>query len=130
MWDERYKYTYDMGTIAPERSTVKKVDKMIKKGKPLPTYEDYHKYADLCVLDENEWNERNIYLQYEKYKEAKNDHHSFIGFCIFCGIIFVGGIVGGILYGIWIDDILTGISIAAGFPLFLIASCLGAGKGL
>lgn len=118
--------------IPPKPITIKKVNKLKKKGKPLPTYEDYLKYCKLdCVMiDRNLWDDLSEYRRYEKFKEQKSDHYLLIFVYVIFGLIFVGGIVGGIVYGVWIDDILQGILLALGFPIFIIAGFFGAGKGI
>lgn len=132
-------YSHYSLQVEPAHSTIKKVNKRIKKGKPLPTYEDYIKYDEehkglmlggIRLLDKDSWDKLSIYRQYEEYKDFKKEYHWLVGGYIFFGLLVVGGMVGGIVYGIWIDDILQGILLALGFPIFIVAGFMGAGKGI
>ncbi|MDO5759638.1 MAG: hypothetical protein Q4Q06_01270 [Bacteroidota bacterium] len=103
---------------------------MRKKKEREISYEEYIKYKGRNIYTKARWENATQEERMKEYKRLKGEYNSWVVFKIFCIVILVGVMAGGIFYGIWIDDILVGISIALGFPLFLIASCMGAGKGL
>lgn len=106
-----------------------------KEKKDKYPYEKYVKYnkaydKDAILYTKEEWDDLDTIIKEVEYKDAKGNYYWFPIFYTFLGLIFVGGIVGGIVYGVWIDDILQGILLALGFPIFIIAGFFGAGKGL
>lgn len=105
---------------------------MAKKVKEY-SYEKFQKYKkrfNFINYSKKEWEEMDDFKKKLVYENARSDYYWFPIFYTFLGLIFVGGIVGGIVYGVWIDDILQGILLALGFPIFIIAGFFGAGKGL
>lgn len=104
------------------------------KKKRVPTYEEYKNIKDWfhCydMGDKEGWetltDEKRIYY----YKDKKTDACLSKCITVFFIVFVVGGMAGYIIYHIHIDDILNGILLALGFPIFIIAGFFGAGKGI
>lgn len=131
--NEKLEYIPTLGP-PPKRSTIRKVRKLKKKGKPLPTYEEYLKY--FLKIDTKEpvsrehWDKITEHRRYERFKEARANRNLLVSIYVVFGLLIVGVMTGCIIYHIGIDDILQGILLALGFPIFIIAGFFGAGKGL
>lgn len=103
----------------------KKTKKTKKKEYPYEKYAKYWLHAK-GIYSKELWDEFTDEERREEYKEAKFGYYFIWAFCIFIVLL----IAGGIIYGIGADDVLNGILIALGFPLFIIAGFFGAGKGI
>lgn len=114
-------YEYDRKTF--------KVGKCLwqKKNEKYP-YEKYAKYKKRAIIkySKEEWDNFSDTRKKIVYKDTRFDYYWLPIFYTFLGLLFVGGIV----YGVWIDDISQGILLALGFPIFIVAGFFGAGKGL
>lgn len=100
------------------------------KKKRVPTYEEYVKAVKLWRVSiyKREWENLTDKERMYHYKKGKSYARTCLFFIVSFIILIVGGMAGCIIYHIHIDDILNGILLALGFPIFIIAGFFGAGK--
>lgn len=106
---------------------------MGKEKKDKYPYEKYVKYEkgldkNALVYTKEEWENFDEIKRKVEYNHYKDLYYWMPCFYVGFGLLVVGGMVGCIIYHIHIDDILNGILLALGFPIFIIAGFFGAGK--
>lgn len=100
------------------------------KKKRVPTYEEYVKAVKPleASMYKREWENLTDKERMYHYKDEKSYARTYLFVIVSFIILIVGGMAGCIIYHIHIDDILNGILLALGFPIFIIAGFFGAGK--
>ncbi len=109
------------------------IEKMQAAGKPL-TCEMYKKMAKKALRDtsitKEEWDKLQDWEQMYLYLDCRKIWRESIVIYIVLGVIFAGTTTVGIALGIYLDEILIGVLIILGLPLFVLGGFFGAGSGL